>query len=117
MSKFPICKHCGFAISPGTIESEPWVHADRSVYCNTDDEASKDLRAIPVIEETTVVHKFVLPLDMKWSPKEDITTYELAMCLPYLIRLHAVMPYEIDMYDITDNYLRHFDITNPNIRD
>ena len=27
--------------------------------------------------------QILLPLEMIWQPKEDITTYELAMCLPY----------------------------------
>lgn len=53
--------------------------------------------------------QFVLPLQMVWKPKEDITTYELALCFPYLNK--SVMPYEID-----ENlpHFRHFEIINPN---
>ena len=55
--------------------------------------------------------KIVMPLQMEWQPKEDITTYELAMCMQYLVRHNAVMPYEVD---INDKHLRHFKITDHN---
>jgi len=57
------------------------------------------------------VTTMILPLQMEWKPKEDITTYELAMCLPYLFRTHGVMPYEVDM-DL--KHFRHFNITDHN---
>lgn len=53
----------------------------------------------------------IMPLQMKWQPKEDITTYELAMCLPYVFRIHAVMPYEVDM---ELKHFRHFKIKDHN---
>lgn len=55
--------------------------------------------------------KFILPLEMRWQPKEDITTYELAKCLPYLLRYNGTMPYEIDK---TENHFRHFEIIDRN---
>ena len=55
--------------------------------------------------------KFMLPLEMKWQPKEDITIYELAKCLPYLLRCNSIMPYEIDKTEI---HFRHFDIIDHN---
>ena len=55
--------------------------------------------------------KLIMPLQMEWQPKEDITTYELAMCLPYFFRTHGVMPYEVDM-ELT--HFRHFKITDHN---
>lgn len=55
--------------------------------------------------------KFLTPLEMRWKPKEDITTYELAMCLPYLLRYNANMPYEIDKSKI---HFRHFEIIDHN---
>jgi hypothetical protein len=55
--------------------------------------------------------KFILPLEMKWQPKEDITTYELAKCLPYVFRYNNTMPYEIDK---TENYFRHFEVIDHN---
>jgi hypothetical protein len=55
--------------------------------------------------------KFLMPLQMEWQPKEDITTYELALCMHYLVRHNAVMPYEVDL---NDKHLRHFKITNHN---
>ena len=51
------------------------------------------------------------PLEMIWQPKEDITTYELAMCLPYFFNHRGIMPYEIDT---KLPYLRHFKIINHN---
>ena len=53
----------------------------------------------------------MLPLEMRWQPKEDITTYELPKCLPYLIRCNPIMPYEIDKTEI---HFRHFDIIDHN---
>jgi len=55
--------------------------------------------------------KILMPLQMKWQPKEDITTYELALCMQYLVRHSAIMPYEVDT---NDNHLRHFKITDHN---
>ena len=55
--------------------------------------------------------KILTPLQMEWQPKEDITTYELALCMQYLVRHSAVMPYEVDT---NDKHLRHFKITNHN---
>jgi hypothetical protein len=63
-----------------------------------------------VILNNTVV-KFPIPLKMIWQPQEDITTYELAKCLPYLLRVISVMPYEIDK---TENHFRHFEIIDHN---
>jgi hypothetical protein len=55
--------------------------------------------------------KLLLPLEMIWRPKEDITAYELAMCLKYLFRGHGVMPYEVDK---SLPYFRHFEIIDHN---
>lgn len=55
--------------------------------------------------------KILMPLEMEWQPKEDITTYELAMCMQYLVRHNPVMPYEVDT---NDKHLRHFKITDHN---
>ena len=63
-------------------------------------------------ETQTLNHNtFTLPLEMKWKPKQDITTYELAFCMKYLCRTSSVMPYEVNM---SDKYLRHFEITDRN---
>jgi len=59
----------------------------------------------------TGTFKVTIPLEMEWKPKEDITTYELAMCLPYFFRTHGVMPYEVDM---ELKHFRHFKITDHN---
>ena len=55
--------------------------------------------------------KFTLPLQMKWKPKEDITVYELAMCLPFFFRNSCIMPYEVDR---SLPHFRHFEIIDPN---
>lgn len=55
--------------------------------------------------------KILIPLQMNWQPKEDITTYELAMCLPYFFRNHGVMPNEVDK---TLSHFRHFEIIDHN---
>ena len=55
---------------------------------------------------------FVMPLQMTWKPKEDITTYELAMCLPFLFSGH-IMPNDIDR---SLPHFRHFIIIDPNIK-
>ena len=59
------------------------------------------------------VNTITLPLEMIWQPKEDITTYELAMCLPYFFRHHGVMPYEVDK---SLPHFRHFKITDHNVK-
>ena len=61
---------------------------------------------------STSTFRIILPLEMIWQPKEDITTYELAMCLPYLFRNHGVMPYEVDK---SLPHFRHFKITDRNV--
>lgn len=54
----------------------------------------------------------ILPLEMRWQPKEDITIYELAKCLPYLLRHNStIMPYEIDK---SEPHFRHFEIIDHN---
>lgn len=60
---------------------------------------------------TSTSNKLVIPLEMIWQPKEDITAYELAMCLPFFFRTHGVMPYEIDK---SLSYFRHFKIVDHN---
>ena len=55
--------------------------------------------------------KILMPLQMEWQPKEDITTYELSLCMQYLVRHNAVMPYEVDT---NDKHIRHFKITDHN---
>ena len=54
--------------------------------------------------------KVVLPVQMKWNPKKDITTYELALCIRYFLAGH-VMPHMIDR---TEPHFRHFEIIDPN---
>jgi hypothetical protein len=58
------------------------------------------------------ITNLVQPLVMRWQPKEDITTYELAKCLPYLLRQYNTMPYEINK---SEKHFRHFEIIDHNI--
>lgn len=52
---------------------------------------------------------FNKPLMYTWEPKEDITTYELALCLPYFSRL--IFENEVDL---TLPHFRHFNFVNHN---
>lgn len=70
-------------------------------------ETDKNSNTILISNDTSII----LPLQMIWKPKEDITTYELALCLPYIVRQNDVMPYEIDK---SLTYLRHFEIIDHN---
>ncbi len=36
--------------------------------------------------------RLIMPLIIEWQPKEDITTYELALCMPYLL-INRIMQY------------------------
>lgn len=56
-------------------------------------------------------NKIIQPLEMRWEPKKDITTYELAKCLPYLLSSRAPYEYEIDK---TEDFFRHFEIIDHN---
>ena len=56
-------------------------------------------------------YKALLPLKMHWEPKEDITTFELAKCVPYFMRTQGVMPWEVDL---DEPHFRHFRIIDPN---
>jgi hypothetical protein len=53
------------------------------------------------------------PLWISWKPNEDITTYELAQCLPLLMSVGGIYDDMIDGYPDAP-YLRHFQITDPN---
>jgi hypothetical protein len=64
-----------------------------------------------ILLNTETSAKIILPLEMRWKPKEDITTYELAKCLPYLLRYNGTMPYEIDKSEL---HFRHFEIIDHN---
>jgi len=68
--------------------------------------------ALDITYVNTSTFRTILPLEMIWQPKEDITIYELAMCLPYFFRHHGVMPYEVDK---SLPHFRHFKITDHNV--
>ena len=69
--------------------------------------------ALNIVDVSTSTIRIILPLEMIWQPKEDITTYELAMCLPYLYRNHSVMPHEVDK---SLPHFRHFNIIDHNVQ-
>lgn len=72
---------------------------------------ASDSTTEPLIHTTGTSIRILQPLTMTWNPKEDITVYELAQCLPYLFRISYIMPYEIDKQA---PYMRHFKIIDPN---
>lgn len=69
--------------------------------------------ALIITDVSTSTFRMTLPLEMIWQPKEDITAYELAMCLPYLFRKYDTMPYEVDK---SLPHFKHFKITDRNIQ-
>jgi|TARA_B110000977_G_scaffold17138_1_gene20870 hypothetical protein len=64
------------------------------------------------VDNTVMETKIIQPLHLNWNPKEDITTYELALCLNLLLSNRGVMPYE---FDKDAPYARHFEMYDPNI--
>lgn len=52
----------------------------------------------------------LLPLEILFKPKEDITTFELAQCIPLIIR-RTYMRYEIDP---SLPFMRHFEVIDHN---
>ncbi len=82
---------------------------------NKNNETSKETHseALNIADVSTSTFRITLPLEMIWQPKEDITTYELAMCLPYFFMHSGVMPYEVDK---SLSYFRHFKIIDHNVR-
>lgn len=73
----------------------------------------KENSALNIADVSTSTFRVTLPLEMIWQPKEDITTYELALCMPYLVRHTPVMPYEVDT---NEKHFRHFKITDHNVK-
>ena len=69
--------------------------------------------ALNIAYVSTSTFRITLPLEMIWQPKEDITTYELAMCFPYIFRQYEAMPYEVDK---SLPHFRHFKITDHNVK-
>ena len=55
--------------------------------------------------------RIIQPLQMTWDPIEDITAYELAKCLPFLLRPGLVMPHDVNK---NAPEMRHFKIVDPN---
>jgi hypothetical protein len=72
---------------------------------------NQDQKDIVGATQTISYTRFVQSLRMTWQPREDITTYELAMCLPYLLSNRFIMPHEVDE---NLSHFRHFFIVNPN---
>lgn len=65
-------------------------------------------------ENTIFSGKMLIPLKplyMKWNPQEDITTYELAKCIPFIAAIRPIMPYELGE---KQDFHRHFIIEDPN---
>ena len=60
------------------------------------------------------------PIRVTWSPKEDITTYELAMCTTLIYMSHfdkdGITPEKFTelIKDMDPKMFRHFDIEDPN---
>lgn len=48
------------------------------------------------------------PKSYSWEPKEDITAYELAQCMPILMAMSLGYQVEGAISDLPDNSKRHF---------
>lgn len=83
-------------------------------YCEglSEEEVSEVESKISEFSSIRVGTRIFQPLWMTWEPKEDITPYELAKCMPFLLRLRSVMPFEVDK-DAPE--MRHFKIVDPNV--
>ena len=56
-------------------------------------------------------------LKIKWQPKEDITLYELSLCLPILIEMsnsNRILPCQVET---NQPYARHFQIEDNGSRE
>lgn len=49
------------------------------------------------------------PVQLRWEPKQDITTFELAQCLPILLAGHSVHIYPGDAR-LEEEFMRHFQV-------
>jgi len=50
--------------------------------------------------------QFLKVVHLEFNPKEDITTYELAQCIPYILNGRTD---ELRVFNIPENVIRHFD--------
>ncbi len=55
--------------------------------------------------QINITSDFMSKTVWEWNPQPDITTFELAQCLPIILR-----PYSMESYAITipENIIRHF---------
>ena len=61
-----------------------------------------------IVHNSISVNRIRMPLLLRWQPKEDITVFELARCIPLLFGSCCV-------YDIPkEGYMRHFEMEDPN---
>lgn len=56
---------------------------------------------------STIDFKTKLPKFYKWSPKEDITAFEVAQCMP-VFAVREVTQLEIFVNSLSENCRRHF---------
>ena len=80
---------------------EEWQRHNKPDYPGS---ASDEPITIKIVPDQIVI--------MEWNPQEDITAYELAKCLPFLMnKLGARIPYSL--VDLTAPYMRHFEFRYP----
>lgn len=97
--------------------SGPIHVSDANVVSYINDNNVMDMSALDASDSIHVMNNdsmhLVRPLIIFWNPQEDITTFELAQCMPLLFRIYSypVMPYDINK---SEPFMRHFKINNPN---
>lgn len=73
-----------------------------------------NMKKLKLKEEQKIImfgSRIQLPLEMRFEPKEDITPYELALCLPYILTDTRFLPISIDA---SLPHFRHFKIIDHN---
>jgi hypothetical protein len=87
------------------------MNLNEKLSAETQEQSCKSGVNSSILLSTGTSMRILLPLEIRFEPKEDITTFELAKCLPYLLNRHGVMPFQVDK---TENHFRHFVITDHN---
>ena len=52
-----------------------------------------------------------LPLVLDWAPLKDISVYDLACSMPFLLRIKNVLPHE---FNKGADYAKHWTVRDPN---
>lgn len=51
-------------------------------------------------------------IKLEWNPQPDITAYELAQCMPYLLDINRIIP--TASIDLNQDFFRNFNVIELN---